>query len=645
MAGTMSVGGLASGLDTDGILSKLEALARQPVTRLQTQRTTIQNQQAAWHEVSSRLLAVKEKAAALSTLSGNGAMAASTTESSITASAGAGAIPGQYTLTVNKLSTNHQLISQAHTDENTTSLGTGTVSITSNGETTAIEVHELTLAGLRDAINLSDANVTAYIVNDDDAYHLVLAAKSAGTAAAITMDSTLTGGTAPNMATLQEANDTEVTLGSGANAVTLTRTGTTLTDVIPGLTFTLLQASVGKTATINVTSSNSDVRTAVNGLVTQVNSFLDLMGQVASYNSDSGSTGLLFGNSRLTSIKNELLTTVTGIVSGLPTEMRTAVQAGMRLGTDGKLAFDTAAIDAAMAEDRDAVVRLFSTTGTADNADVKYLGSTADTKVSSSSGYAVQITQAAEKARLTIGGAEVPATLTQDETLTINDVSITLTSGMTRSQMLTAINAKMADSRVTASLTGADGTGAGNYLSFTQVDYGATQYVKVTSNVAAGGTGVGTTQMTAGNPGAGNVGRVGKDVQGTINGEAATGSGEVLTSSTGNANGLKLQVTGGTTGDFGSVVFTQGVGGALDRLLDFVTRSGDGTISNILETLDNNVASLDDNITRESDSVTREIERMRAQFNAMEVALSTMKNQSAQLTNLIAQLPSYNTSS
>lgn len=645
MAGTMSVGGLASGLDTEGIIGKLEALAKQPITRMQSQKSTIQNQQSAWQDISSRLLSIKEKASAMSKLGGGGTMVAATTDNAITASAGAGAVVGQYALTVNKLSTNHQLISQVYSDADTTSLGTGTYSITANGKTTNIDVHELTLTGLRDAINLSDANVTAFIVKNNNANQLVLSAKTAGTAGSITINSTLAGGVAPTLSTLQVANDTEVVLGSGANKVTFTRTGTTLTDIIPGLTLSLSQVSEGKTATINVTSSNSDVRTAVNGVVTQVNSFLEMVTQYASYDSKTGATGVLFGNARLATIKNELLSTITNVVGGLPDSMRTAVQAGIRLTNEGRLTFDTAAIDAAMTENRDAVVRLFSTMGQSSNTAIKYLGSTSDTQVSNASGYAVDITQAAERARLTIGGAELPATLAQNETLTINDITVEVTAGMTRAQVLTAINAKMSDSRVAASLTGADGVGTGNYLTFTQVDYGATQYVKVQSSVAAGGTGVGTTQISAGDPGTGNVGHVGKDVQGTINGAAATGSGQMLTSSTGAAKGLQLQITATAAGSYGNVVFTHGVGGSLDRMLDFVTRSGDGTISNILETLDNNVSSLDESITRETETVAREMTRMRAQFNAMEVALSTMKNQSAQLTNLIAQLPSYSSAS
>ncbi|OPZ88135.1 MAG: Flagellar hook-associated protein 2 [bacterium ADurb.Bin429] len=568
-------------------------------------------------------------------------MAAASTESTITASAGASAVAGQYTVTVDALATNHQLISQAYTDQDTTSIGSGTYTIAVNGTTTEIAVNELTLTGLRDAINGSGADVSAFIVENDGAYHLVLSAKTAGTDGAITVTPVLAGGTAPAMVELQAAADTRVTLGSGANAITLTRDGTTLTDVIPGITLTLSSASVGKTATITVSGSNADVRTGVSAFVTQVNAFLDAVTQLSSYNADTGETGVLFGNSRLQQIKGELLTTITAQVGGLATGMNSAVQVGIRLGTDGKLAYDNTVLEAAVNEDRERVVRLFSTMGIATSPYVSYLSSTSETQVSDAAGYTVQTTQAADRARLTIAGGELPETLADDETLTLNNQTVTLTAGMTRSQVIAAINATSADSRITATLTGADGTGTGNYLTLTQADYGATEYVKAVSTLAAGGTGIGTTLVTAGNPGAGNVGRVGKDVVGTINGQAATGVGQVLTGSEGAAKGLMLQVSATAPGDLGTVTFTRGVGGVIDRLLEYVTRAGDGAISNVQTTLDANILSLDDAITRGEASVTREVARLRMQFNAMETALSTYKNQSSQLANLIAGLPTY----
>jgi len=637
----MSIGGLVSGLDVDEILGKLEAVSRQPMARLQQRRSALQAQQSAWQAVSTRLLAIKEKAAALSRLGASGAMAAASTESTITASAGAGAVAGHYTVTVEALATNHQLISQAYTDRDTTSLGSGTYTIHAQGTTTEIAVNELTLTGLRDAINGSGADVSAFIVENDGAYHLVLSAKTAGTEGAITVTPALADGTAPAMVELQAAADTRVTLGSGANAITLTRDGTTLTDVIPGVTLTLASASVGKTATITVSGNNADVRTGVSAFVTQVNAFLDAVTQLSSYDADTGETGVLFGNARLQQIKGELLTAITAQIGGLTTGMNSAVQVGIRLGTDGKLAYDNAILEAAVNTDRQSVVRLFSTMGVASSPYVAYLSATGETRASDAAGYAVQITQAAERARLTIAGGELPATLTDDETLTLNGETITLTAGMTRGQVIAAINAKTAGSRVTATLTGADGTGTGNYLTLTQAEYGATEYVRAISTLAAGGTGIGSTLITAGNPGAGNVGRAGKDVAGIINGQAATGAGQVLTGSDGAVTGLMLQVNAAAPGDFGAVTFTRGVGGVIDSLLEYVTRAGDGTISNVQTTLDANIRSLDATLAREEASVTREIARLRAQFNAMESALSTYQNQSAQLSNLIAGLPTF----
>ena len=59
----------------------------------------------------------------------------------------------------------------------------------------------------------------------------------------------------------------------------------------------------------------------------------------------------------------------------------------------------------------------------------------------------------------------------------------------------------------------------------------------------------------------------GLDVAGTINGEAATGSGQTLTGNSGTAHvdGLVLTYTGSATGGIGDLTFTLGVADLFNR--------------------------------------------------------------------------------
>ncbi|MHB9108492.1 MAG: flagellar filament capping protein FliD [Armatimonadota bacterium] len=647
MAGLMSVSGLASGLQTDTILAKLQQVEQAPIVRMQQQQSQLNTKIQAWSALNTRVLAVKEKAAALAKLAQNVSRSVSSSSDKVTVSATSSAVIGTYTFTVNTLASYHQMTSQSFSDTDVTSVGTGTFSITSNGKTTEINVDHLSLEGLRNAINSSDAGVQAMIVSSggtNPTYRLVLTTEQLGTEGTMTINSTLSGGSAPMLSTLQAAADTTLTFGSGANAFQVTRSANKITDVITGVTINLSEESVGNTVTLNVSQNVNSIRSAVQDLVTQYNAMLDFMAQQSSYDPDSGATGVLFGEYQMTQIQNELSRLLTGQVSGLPAGMSSVTKIGIGFDEEGKLVLNTEALNKAIEEDVDGVLRLFSATGTAANNSVQFVSSDEHTKSSDLAGYAVNITQAATQAKLVIEttGDGLPAALGQNETLTINGKTVELTAGMTPAQVIAAINAKTDDTGVRASLTGADGNGAGNFLSLTRTAYGSAYSLNVVSSVAADATstGIGTTALTQAAAGDGNIGVAGRDVAGTINGKVATGQGQLLTSADGDSKGMKLLITGTTAGDYGNLIFSLGVGARIDSMLEFVTDAEDGSLQQAQDTLQKRIDAMDEDIESMGEAVQRYMDRMRAQFNAMEVALSKLQNQGSQLSNLLAQLPS-----
>src|SRR5207244_4567518 len=136
--------------------------------------------------------------------------------------------------------------------------------------------------------------------------------------------------------------------------------------------------------------------------------------------------------------------------------------------------------------------------------------------------------------RVTAGTAQT-APLGADETLTINGVSVALTAGMTQAQVVNSINERTRATGVTAAATGANGSGAGNYLTFLTTGYGSAAAVSVVSSRSSArvpgpgraddSTGVGSVAATAGSAGGetgSGTGQAGLDVIGTINGETAT---------------------------------------------------------------------------------------------------------------------------
>jgi len=161
--------------------------------------------------------------------------------------------------------------------------------------------------------------------------------------------------------------------------------------------------------------------------------------------------------------------------------------------------------------------------GSSSDAAVDFLKGTADTTAGS---YAVAVTTAGERATETSTTAQTQA-LATDEVLTVNGVSISLTAGLSQTQVVNRINEFSSQTGVTAD------TSSGSTRLYSQ-DFGSDASISVVSNVADDSTssGFGTTLQTDD----------GVDIIGTIGGTSFTGSGNVLSADSGAAKGLSVQI-------------------------------------------------------------------------------------------------------
>lgn len=639
-SGMMSIGGLGSGLQIDSILAQLDQVARAPVSRLQSQKQEIATQRQAWENWNTRLLAIMDRAQKLSDLSKQMTMTATSSDSAVTVTTGDAASPGLYSFTVDSLSSYHQLAS-TNSFAPDASVGSGSISITVGGKQKTVSVENATLAQLRDAINAAGAGVTASIISESaTSQRLVLTSKTLGTGGAMTVDfSGLSGGAAPDMShVLTEAQDTRLTFDAGTpQAFTVTRVGRTLTDVIEGVTLSLTDAAIGKDITVRVEENQESVKVPIVELVNQYNVLNELFGALNTYNADTQETGPLFGNYTLRSMFSDITDAITGQLTGTTSGLTSLAQIGITAGEDGKLTIDQAALDDALTTRRDDVYNLFSLVTSATNSSVTYLSAADDTRSSGTDGFAVHIDHVATQARLTLG-TPLPATLGQQEVLTLNGVAITLESGSTPTAIVDALNDRSADTGVTASL-GVDG----QQLILTQQSYGSRKRVAIFSDLdaaTANSTGIGVNAISDSEPGTGNTGAAGQDVSGTIGGEAASGDGRVLTGTAGAAKGLALRIsaTDAGDGDFGTVQYIRGIGSLLESRLSTMTDLVNGSIKAIDDDMDARTEILDKSITDTNDAVDRELEAMRTKFNAMDVTIARLRNQSSALSAQIASL-------
>lgn len=187
--------GLASGLDTEGIVSQLISLERLPIQRLQNQQRGLQQQQAAFTQFRSQLQGLNGNLSTLALPGGfTGTKATSSDNNIVTVASSANSTPGIYDLVVNKLATTHKVASKGFTNP-TDDLGlTGTFTV--NGKEMTLEATD-SLTEVAAKINGLKGDVTASIINGGEGRaFLTLTAKNSGVTGQINLtEPTTTGGT------------------------------------------------------------------------------------------------------------------------------------------------------------------------------------------------------------------------------------------------------------------------------------------------------------------------------------------------------------------------------------------------------------------------------------------------------------------
>jgi flagellar hook-associated protein 2 len=657
MPGLGSVSGLASGIPTDEIIAKIMAYRQRPVELLKGQRDALSEKLKAWQNVNARLLAVRMSAAQLASASAFETLSAkSSNPDALTATAAAGAPSGTYTLRVLQVARAHQLGSdQRFADTTTTSIGTGAITITNTatGAVTYVYIPEGAghLEAVRDAINASGADVFASIVNDGSGstpYRLLITSKTTGTAGEIQVSTSLTGGTGLSFtgpdSVVTAATNARVQIGAGGTPIVVESSTNTITTALPGLTLNVKSVSASE-FTLTVSRDNEAIVQKVQDLAKAYNDFVDYVKEVASYDAELKKGGPLLGEFGLQGITSDLSGILVRSVSGLRPAVSALSSVGVRMASNGKLMVNEAELRAKLESDPSAVSALFARSGTATDPSIRFVTATGNTKESTGSGWAVEITRLATQTRVT-AGAQMSGPLQQAETVTINGVAINLTAGMTLEQVVAAINARKDSTGVLASATQADGTGTGSYLTLSSVAFGSRAVVSAYSSVSAltpGSTGLGTVNVTGSNPegetGSGT-GAQGVDVEGTINGEPATGNGKVLTGNSGNAttDGLSILVNSSTTGEKGFVTYSRGVAAGLADLLERLTDPASGVLTNLQQGVQTRIDSLNSEMNRMVDRLAAMEERLRAQFAAMESSLSRLQSQSQYLMQAMASL-------
>ncbi len=342
---TITSAGVGSGIDIEGLLSKLMDAERIPVNSLESRRSALGVQISAFGQLKSQMSSMKDLATTLGDSAKFGKfVAASSDEEVFTTTTTSGTIPEEHEINIISLATKHRLTSDPYTDADAT-VSTGSFSFASgdNSFNVTIDGTNNTLTGLRNAINDSANNtsVNASIINVDGGSRLILTAKDGGTANAITAPGLFAEMTAAVDATFE------------VDGFLTTSSSNTVSDVIPGISLEL--TSVGSASL----TSSRDMEAIQSTLSSFVSSYNTIRASI-----NTMSEGSLQGDSLPRGFEAKMRANFFAEIDLGDSESMSPYDLGFTFDKEGVLSLDTDQFEETAAENLEVFVTAFTDNNT-----------------------------------------------------------------------------------------------------------------------------------------------------------------------------------------------------------------------------------------------------------------------------------------
>ncbi|WP_110208244.1 flagellar filament capping protein FliD [Nocardioides daejeonensis] len=339
---TSSIGGLVSGLETATIINQLMQLEAAPQTKLKSQLSKQQLAVNSLQTFNSQMAGLATKAKELADPATWSPLKATSSQAGVSVTAGNAAPVGTFSVQVDRLATQHKLRFDDAAALGDVVVGNGTtVQLTLDGTTTTLDTGDGTLQGLVAALNASGTGVQATTVRQDDGSHrLVVQSTGVGAAQQFTLTDSV-GGALLGGAVVTQAQDAQVTI----DGIAVTSASNTFKDVVPGLTFTVSNDAVGKTADLTVARDAAAPGAAVKALIDQVNTMLDQVTSLTGYNATTKASGLLAGDTAVRAAGAALQQSL------YPGGNQSMAPFGIQIDRYGKFTFDETTFAQALADD------------------------------------------------------------------------------------------------------------------------------------------------------------------------------------------------------------------------------------------------------------------------------------------------------
>ncbi len=773
MAGFNSIDGLSSGLNTSEIIDTIMTFERRPAALLEIQQAEKTAKVSALQALSAKFIGLNTAALPLNTRSSfEQAMLTISDDTILTATSSGRVTKGTFDLQVLALARNHQVASQGFSSNESSSFGTGTITLKVGNDSLRIidiDSESNSLIGIKDAINDANAGVTASIINDgtsSNAFRIILTSNKTGKESEIDFSADLTGGsdsfnfstssfdnaeitsfndnstsaislgmTAANSGNenktytftvsstgsqtigsdiitldwtdgtnsgsilvtqadtdvelvgtgadglslsfsagelnegdtfeinsftplLQEASDATISFGAGGGGgspITISSDTNTFSDVIENVDFTVNKLTeVGESVSINTDVDIASIKTKINAYITAYNSLVEYVDDQNKFTEGDALAPPLFGDTTVWTVSNALRRNTSSTIAGIDSKFNQLYAIGIRTKSDGTLGVvNSADLDKALNENLDEVIRMFVDSANTSNSGISFISATEETRTNVE--FSVDITQAATRGGYEGAQLVNPSSnpITFDETnnklklkvdgLLSDEIVLSAKTYNSSEALISELQQKIdADEKIGGRGVVAewvDNENGSGYIKIRSAAYGSTskiEFDKSIGNTAYAKLGLATGTVIEG-----------LDVEGTINGEEAEGSGQTLKGIEGNlySEGLKIKV------DLDEAAITDGIEGTLEVVKGFAARQVDMVNSltksetglferkiaaeqKQIEHLDERIKGIDDILALRRDSLFLEFYRMEAALSELNVISGFLTTQLASLDSL-----------
>ncbi|RCW58659.1 flagellar filament capping protein FliD [Halanaerobium sp. ST460_2HS_T2] len=372
----LSLGGLATGMDTASIIDQLVQLEQRPIYNYQQEISELEQTKGAWRDVNSRLDKLENRITDLKlSATYNSRTANSSDEEVVTATASNSSIEANYDITVRSTAKAQRIFGSKLADDYTASADD---TITIKGTDIAVNSGD-TFNDISNKINDAEAGVKASIVDD----RLVLEASETGVNNAL-KDTADTGGAtiSDNSGILQElgvlnasgeivnepqqASDAEIEI----NGITgITSSNNEFSDAVEGVTFNIdPNAAVDSSATVSVAKDTGKATKAVQAFVDQYNSAMSFLDGKTDYDEETEKSAVLQGDSTAMRLQMRLRELVTSKVKDSG-DYNTLTSVGIEIDRDGVMSFDSAKFTEALEDSPEEVMSIFNAESDSDGYD------------------------------------------------------------------------------------------------------------------------------------------------------------------------------------------------------------------------------------------------------------------------------------